>query len=65
MGFSFLNATGLKFKRLFSKKRIHPTDIYTISSPDFDNVTTNQRNGLKLASPVIIIIIICIICAVV
>jgi hypothetical protein len=65
MRFSFFNTNGIKFKRFFSKKRVHPIDIYTITSPSYDNITTSQRNGLKLASPIIIIIIVCIICAVV
>lgn len=40
----------------FQKKRIHPIDCFGT-----DNITKNKVNGLKLSSPFILIVIVCII----
>lgn len=42
----------------FQKKRVHPIDIV-----DIDVVTTSKKNGLKLATPFVILIIVCVIAA--
>lgn len=42
----------------FQKKRVHPIDVV-----DIDVVTTSKKNGLKLATPFIIAIIVCVIAA--
>lgn len=42
----------------YQKKRVHPIDIV-----DIDVVTVSKKNGLKLAAPFIILIIVCAIVA--
>ena len=59
----FIKSGMLKFKRLFTKKRVHPIDIYEMNSK-YDTVTNSQIGGVKLSVPVIAVIIVCIVCVV-